>query len=177
MKRLVAIAALLVAFVSASAASAATTTSAAGNPAKNAYPLTITVQSRVTGGGEFVPYIITVTNHSDHLRIAPVVFLDYFAVPAQNMAGLGSTYNPSINANMRSWLPGTLRPGQTRTTVLWYSPVVVFPSYTDPFTGVTYNPPPAVLGQDYNPVFSLYDYYFKYYTTAVPAAPPFGGGK
>jgi hypothetical protein len=183
MKRTVTLVALFAALVSASVASAATTSvSAANNPpsaSQVAYPLTITVQPALKGGGEDVPFVITVTNHatSPKLTLAPVVFLDYYAVPAAHNPHLIYAYSKLYQARLRTWAVGNLAPGQTKTITLWYNQTVSFPPYTDPTTGVTYTSPSATIGQNYFPVFQLYDNHYDLYTTATPATPAFLGGK
>jgi hypothetical protein len=187
--KLVAFIAILAAFTSASVASAATSSpsKAKKNPpaAQNAYPLTITVQPPVKGGGVNVPYVITVsyTNPSKvstsvwlpKPALRAIVYLDFNAVPAAGNPHLISTSDNSFKR--LAWNTGTLALGQTKTITIWYQPTVTFPDYTDPNTGYVYKGFQGTLGYNYQPVFTLYDTQYHMYTNVTPASPPFVGGK
>jgi len=149
--------------------------------AQNAYPLTATAQSPVKGGGNTIPYIVTVTNHSKTLRFGPLVYLDAWATVASSSdpTHVIDAYAPWLGKTIQAWYAGVLQPGQTKTFVVWFNPTVSFPSYNDPMTGAVYTSPTMEVGVDYQPWLTLHENFFHLNTGFGPASQPSypGGGK
>lgn len=173
MKYFAGLLAVLAAFMAAPAAFAA------GSPTDNAYPLTITAQAPIKGGGGTVPYVITVTNTSKlkNFHIAPLVYLDPLATIAKSSAATINTYSPWAGRLMPAWFVGTLWPGQSRTFTVWYYSTVTFPSFTDPVTGEVYGSATAEMGNGYDPFFQMCDSYYNLCTSASVASGFGYGGK
>lgn len=179
MKRLAVIAVVLTALLTASAALAAHTPLPVDKIAQNAYPLTITQQPPVAGGGNTTPYVIIVTNHSTKMHIDPLVYLDTMATIASANHALIQAFNAAYGMTVPTWHVGTLWPGQSATLELWYNGTVTFPGWTDPYSGKVFPPTTHEVGiNGYQPAAMMYDNFFHLYSYANSAAPiTIGGGK
>ena len=153
------------------------------------YPLTITAQQAMKVSGDSIAYKVTVTNTSPKLRFAPLVFLDPFGTVDQSnppqvytdpqltvgsTAKLVTAYSPMFAAYQPAWSVGLLKPGQSKSLVIWYNSVVNFPGGSN--SEYTWPPSTATMGFDYDPNFTLYDTFYKKATTAPVARTPFNGG-